>query len=168
MLTLAQAHALLPASRVVGAASTRFARVHTDTRTLAPGSLFVALRGDNFDGHDFVAEAVRRGAAALLCSRAVPAEVPVLVVADTLLALGEIGRFNRSLFPGSVVALTGSAGKTTTKEMIAAILARDGAVLATAGNLNNEIGVPLTLLALHGALRYAVVEMGAAKPGDIR
>ena len=145
-----------------------FGAVCTDTRTLAPGSLFVALRGDNFDGHDFVAEAVRRGAAALLCSRAVPAEVPVLVVADTLLALGEIGRFNRSLFPGSVVALTGSAGKTTTKEMIAAILARDGAVLATASNLNNEIGVPLTLLALHGALRYAVVEMGAAKPGDIR
>ncbi len=145
-----------------------FDAVSTDTRTLAPGCLFVALRGENFDGHDFVAEAVRRGAGALLCSRPVDAAVPVLQVADTLVALGELGRFNRSLFTGTVVALTGSAGKTTTKEMIAAILGRAGAVLATAGNLNNEIGVPLTLLALHPALRYAVIEMGAAKPGDIR
>ncbi|MBK8993601.1 MAG: hypothetical protein IPM40_18935 [Gammaproteobacteria bacterium] len=145
-----------------------FDAVSTDTRTLAPGSLFVALRGENFDGHDFVAEAVRRGAGALLCSRPVDAAVPVLQVADTLVALGELGRFNRSLFTGTVVALTGSAGKTTTKEMIAAILGRAGSVLATAGNLNNEIGVPLTLLALHPALRYAVIEMGAAKPGDIR
>ncbi len=145
-----------------------FGAVSTDTRTLAPGSLFVALRGENFDGHDFVAEAVRRGAAALLCSRPIDASVPVLAVADTLVALGELGRFNRELFTGTVVALTGSAGKTTTKEMIAAILGRQGVVLATAGNLNNEIGVPLTLLALHPALRYAVIEMGAAKPGDIR
>lgn len=145
-----------------------FGAVSTDTRTLAPGSLFVALRGEHFDGHDFVAEAVRRGAAALLCSRPVEAAVPVLVVADTLVALGQLGRFNRELFTGTVVALTGSAGKTTTKEMIAAILGRDGPVLATAGNLNNEIGVPLTLLALHPALRYAVIEMGAGKPGDIR
>ena len=145
-----------------------FGAVGTDTRTLAPGSLFVALRGENFDGHDFVAEAVRRGAAALMCSHPVEAAVPVLAVADTLVALGQLGRFNRELFTGTVVALTGSAGKTTTKEMIAAILGRHGTVLATAGNLNNEIGVPLTLLALHPALRYAVIEMGAGKPGDIR
>jgi UDP-N-acetylmuramoyl-tripeptide--D-alanyl-D-alanine ligase len=87
----------------------------------------VALRGENFDGHDFVAEAVRRGAGALLCSRPVDAAVPVLLVADTLRrARGLLGRFNRSLFTGTVVALTGSAGKTTTKEMIAAILGRAG------------------------------------------
>jgi len=145
-----------------------FRGVSTDTRTLLAGELFVALSGERFDGHAFVAQAESRGAAALLCSRPVGSALPVLMVEDTLLALGQLGRCNRELFTGPVVALTGSAGKTTTKEMVTAILSRAGAVHATAGNLNNEIGVPLTLLGLSPADRYAVVEMGAAKRGDIR
>jgi len=139
----------------------------TDTRTLQPGELFVALAGDRHDAHDYVADAVAAGAAALLCSRPVQAAVPVLLVADTLLALGDVARLHRSLYAGSLVALTGSAGKTTTKEMIAAILGLAGPVLATRGNLNNEIGVPLTLMRLEPGHRNAVIEMGAARPGDI-
>jgi UDP-N-acetylmuramoyl-tripeptide--D-alanyl-D-alanine ligase len=141
--------------------------VSTDSRTIARGELFVALAGERFDGHAFVGEVERRGAAALLCSRAVRATVPVLQVADTERALGAVARLHRDLFTGTLVALTGSAGKTTTKEMIAAILARAGRVHATRGNLNNEIGVPLTLFGLEPGVRYAVIEMGAGKPGDI-
>jgi UDP-N-acetylmuramoyl-tripeptide--D-alanyl-D-alanine ligase len=141
--------------------------VSTDSRTVAPGDLFVALRGERFDAHDHVGEAQSRGAAALVCSRPVSASVPVLLVSDTEHALGAIAALHRSLFAGTVVALTGSAGKTTTKEMIAAILATAGPVLATRDNLNNEIGVPLTLFRLERKHRYAVIEMGAGKPGDI-
>ena len=144
-----------------------FSGVSTDSRTLVPGELFVALRGERFDAHEHVAEAERRGAVALVCSRQVDATVPVVTVDDTERALGVIAGLHRSLFSGVVVALTGSAGKTTTKEMIAAILATAGPVLATRGNLNNEIGVPLTLFRLEHAHRYAVIEMGAGKPGDI-
>jgi len=144
-----------------------FSGVSTDSRTLAPGELFVALRGERFDAHEHIAEAERRGAVALVCSRQVDATVPVVTVDDTERALGVIAALHRSLFTGVVVALTGSAGKTTTKEMIAAILATAGPVLATRGNLNNEIGVPLTLFRLEQAHRYAVIEMGAGKPGDI-
>lgn len=149
------------------ARNARFTAVATDSRTLAPGSLFVALAGERFDGHAFVAEAERRGAAALLCSRPVTAGVPLLLVPDTLRALGEIARHNREAFGGPVVALTGSAGKTTTREMIAAVLRTGGPVHATTGNLNNEIGVPLMLLGLDPEARAAVIEMGAGKPGDI-
>jgi UDP-N-acetylmuramoyl-tripeptide--D-alanyl-D-alanine ligase len=141
--------------------------ISTDSRSVAAGELFVALRGARFDAHDHVAEAQSRGAVALVCSRAVSASVPVLQVPDTERALGAIAALHRSLFSGTVVALTGSAGKTTTKEMIAAVLATAGSVLATRGNLNNEIGVPLTLFRLRQEHRYAVIEMGAGKPGDI-
>lgn len=158
-------------ARVLGVAApvrnAAFSAISTDSRTIAPGCLFVALSGERFDGHAFVAEAERRGAAALLCSREVSAGIPVLRVPDTLRALGEIACHNRRLFPFPVVALTGSAGKTTTREMIAAILRTGGAVHATSGNLNNEIGVPLTLLGLDSHARAAVIEMGAANPGDI-
>lgn len=158
-------------ARVLGAdtpvRNASFTAVGTDSRNLAPGSLFVALVGERFDGHAFVGEAQARGAAALLCSRPVTAAIPVLLVPDTLRALGVIARHNRELFTGPVVALTGSAGKTTTREMIASILRTGGAVHATIGNLNNEVGVPLTLLALDGGAHAAVIEMGAAKPGDI-
>ncbi len=159
--------------RAIGAAvpdacaGVQVAGISTDSRTVSSGELFVALRGERFDAHDHVVEAERHGAVALVCSRAVPTSVPALHVPDTELALGAIGALHRSLFTGSVVALTGSAGKTTTKEMIAAILGTAGPVLATRGNLNNEIGVPLTLFRLEQSHRYAVIEMGAGKPGDI-
>lgn len=145
----------------------RVEAIGTDSRTIEAHGLFVALCGERFDGHAFVAEAERRGAVALLCSRPVTAGVPVLLVPDTLRALGEIARYNRELFAGPVVALTGSAGKTTTREMIAAVLRTVGPVHASAGNLNNEVGVPLTLLGLQPQAGAAVIEMGAARPGDI-
>jgi UDP-N-acetylmuramoyl-tripeptide--D-alanyl-D-alanine ligase len=147
------------------------AGVSTDTRSIAPGQLFVALRGEHFDGHDFLEQAIAAGAGALLVAAAEPlsAGVSVLVVADTRLALGRMAAAWRSRFDIPVIAVTGSNGKTTTKEMIAAILkAQFGdAVLATRGNLNNDIGLPLTLLAMNAGHRAAVIEMGMNHPGEI-
>ena len=135
--------------------------VSTDTRAIAGGQLFVALRGERFDAHDFLDQAVAAGATALLVSDAarVPAGVSALVVDDTRIALGKLAAAWRARFSLPVIAVTGSNGKTTTKEMIAAILkAQFGdAVLATRGNLNNDIGVPLTLLRLQPHHRLAVV-----------
>ena len=150
-----------------GSEALQVAAVSIDSRAVQPGQIFVALRGERFDAHDFADEVVRRGAVALVCSRDVNVPVPVLKVPDTQIALGSIGAYHRSLFGGTVVALTGSAGKTTTKDMIAALLGTVGPVLATRGNLNNEIGVPLTLLGLEANHQFAVIEMGAGKPGDI-
>lgn len=145
--------------------------VSTDTRTVGAGQLFVALRGERFDAHDFLDQAVAAGAAAVLVAdhKAVPAGVPAVVVADTRLALGRLAAAWRARFTLPVVAVTGSNGKTTTKEMIAAILkARFGdVVLATRGNLNNDIGLPLTLLGLDAGHRAAVIEMGMNHPGEI-
>lgn len=141
--------------------------VSTDTRTLQPGDLFVALRGDQHDGHQHLQQAQQRGAVAAIVEQRVESPLPQLVVFDSRRALGELARVNRERFSGHLVALTGSAGKTTTKNMAASILAQAGATLATCGNLNNEIGVPLTLLAIGAQHRFAVVEMGAARRGDI-
>lgn len=138
-----------------------FTGIATDSRQLPAGALFVALVGPNFDGHDFIAAARERGARAALVSRAVADSLPQLRVADTLMALGELGAAWRERFAGSLIALTGSNGKTTLKEMIAAILRVRGPTLATEGNLNNDIGVPLTLLRLRPEHAYAVIEMGA-------
>jgi UDP-N-acetylmuramoyl-tripeptide--D-alanyl-D-alanine ligase len=158
------------AGRVVGT-DCAVSGVSTDTRSIAPGSLFVALRGERFDAHDFLAEAVAGGAAALLVSDVarVPTGVPAVVVEDTRLALGRLAAAWRRLFNLPVIAVTGSNGKTTTKEMIAAILkaAFGDAVLATRGNLNNDIGLPLTLLGLDVGHRAAVIEMGMNHPGEI-
>ncbi len=155
----------LAASLTQGDAS--FDSVCTDSRELRAGQLFVALGGDNFDGNEFVAAAATRGAAAALVSRAGDNAIPTLVVADTQLALGRLAALNRQQFAGTLIGITGSSGKTTVKNMIASILRRVGATLATAGNFNNEIGVPLTLLQLRPEHRYAVLEMGAARAGDI-
>ena len=144
-----------------------FTAVSTDTRQLPPSALFVALTGPNFDGHDFVAAARERGACAALVSRPVDDPLPQLRVADTRLALGQLATMWRSRFRQPLIALTGSNGKTTLKEMIAAILRVRGPTLATEGNLNNDIGVPLTLLRLNGEHAYAVIEMGANHPGEI-
>ncbi len=144
-----------------------FTTVSTDSRQLSVGALFVALTGPNFDGHDFIAAARERGAVAALVSRPVADPLPQLRVADTRLALGQLAAAWRSRFTGMLVALTGSNGKTTLKEMIAAILRVRGPTLATEGNLNNDIGVPLTLLRLNGEHAHAVIEMGANHPGEI-
>lgn len=143
------------------------AAVTTDTRKLTPGCLFIALQGESFDGHDFAARACEAGAAALLVSRRLPLAVPQLLVADTRLALGQLAAWVRSQVPARVVALTGSSGKTSVKEMSAAILAQCGNVLYTAGNLNNDIGVPLTLLRLEPQHDFAVIELGANHVGEI-
>ncbi|MDA6076284.1 UDP-N-acetylmuramoyl-tripeptide--D-alanyl-D-alanine ligase [Edwardsiella anguillarum] len=143
------------------------AAVTTDTRKLTPGCLFIALQGDHFDGHDFAARALESGAGALLVSRRLALDVPQLLVADTRLALGQLGAWVRRQVPARVVALTGSSGKTSVKEMSAAILGLCGNVLYTAGNLNNDIGVPLTLLRLEPQHDFAVIELGANHVGEI-
>ncbi len=141
--------------------------VSTDSRSIAKGDLFVALRGDRFNGHDFLSQVVEQGAAAVVSEPGHNVAVPSLSVADTETALGQLGAYNRSLYQGVAVAITGSCGKTSVKNMLSTIFSNQGATLATQGNLNNEIGVPLTLLRLAPEHRYAVIEMGAGKPGDI-
>lgn len=145
--------------------------VSTDTRHIATGQLFVALAGERFDAHDFLADALGGGAAALLVSKAdaLPAGVPAIVVDDTRLALGRMAAAWRRSFDLPVLAVTGSNGKTTTKEMIAAVLAAafGDRVLATHGNFNNDVGLPLTLLRLDATHRAAVIEMGMNRPGEI-
>lgn len=144
----------------------RFDGVSSDTRTLQQGDLFVALQGPNFDGHDYLHIAQSRGAAAALLAREAGGQLPAVVVDDTLQGLGRLGHGWRLRCPAHVVAITGSNGKTTLKEMIAAILAERGPVLATRGNLNNDIGVPLTLTRLRDE-PFAVIEMGANHAGEI-
>jgi len=170
MLSLAEMCQALSAVRAVkGEAATRFEGVCTDSRRIAAGELFVALKGDSFDGHAFVAEAQRRGAAGLLVSEEVKSDLPSVEVSDTRQALGEIARFWRQRFALPVIAVVGSNGKTTTKEMIASILRAehgDDHVLATLGNLNNDIGVPLTLLGLKTRHKAAVIELGMNHPRE--
>lgn len=146
---------------------TNIAGVSTDSRILHRGDLFVALRGDHFDGHDYVSQVEHGGASALLVSEKVAGSLPQLCVVDTQRALGLLGAYNRQLYRGPLVAITGSSGKTTVKNMLHAVFSRCGETLATEGNFNNEIGVPLTLLRLRPEIEFAVVEMGAAKAGDI-
>ncbi|ATJ82193.1 UDP-N-acetylmuramoyl-tripeptide--D-alanyl-D-alanine ligase [Halomonas beimenensis] len=139
----------------------------TDTRRLAPRALFVALVGERFDGHDFLARAREAGAVAALVERRVDDPLPQLEVADTRLALGLLGRARRRAWAGPLAAVTGNSGKTTVKQMLATLLARRGETLATRGNLNNDIGAPLTLLELAPYHRQAVVELGANHLGEI-
>ncbi|WP_298398424.1 UDP-N-acetylmuramoyl-tripeptide--D-alanyl-D-alanine ligase [uncultured Azonexus sp.] len=156
--------------RLLGA-DCRIAGVSTDTRAVTAGQLFIALRGERFDAHDFLETAVTAGAAALLVADAarVPAGASAVLVDDTRLALGRLAAAWRRQFSLPVIAVTGSNGKTTTKEMIAAVLkvAFGEAVLATRGNFNNDIGLPLTLLGLDATHRAAVIEMGMNHPGEI-
>lgn len=141
--------------------------VSIDTRSLQKGDLYVAIRGEHFDGHDFVEQAEQAGAGAVIVERQLETPLPQVVVADTRLALAEIGGAWRRRLSVKVAGVTGSNGKTTVKEMIAAILSLENKVLYTQGNLNNDIGVPLTLLRLREDDRYAVIEMGANHPGEI-
>ena len=163
-LSLSQIAPLLEAEMFGGDAS--FGSVSSDTRTLTPGDLFVALQGTNFDGHDYLETARERGAVAVLVSRAISGGLPGLRVRDTKIALGRLAAFWRQHSAAPLIGVTGSNGKTTVKEMIAATLGRRGSVLATRGNYNNDIGLPLTLLRLQEQA-FAVVEMGANNPGEI-
>ena len=162
---------LSEAGRVTGAvlrgADAGFVGVSTDSRTLPDGALFCALHGPNFDGHEYCAAAAQRGAVGVLLEREVDTQLPALIVPDTQQALGALARAWRRRFAIPVVGITGSNGKTTVKQMLASILGVDAPVLATSGNLNNEIGVPQTLFQLDRTHRYAVVEMGASQLGDI-
>ncbi len=173
-LTLAQAHALIqrriPQARLVGDGSTPLLRAHSDTRTLRPGDLFVALRGERFDANDFIAQARDAGAVAALAERGLQAaRLPGIEVPDGLAGLQALASAWRAGFTLPLIAVTGSNGKTTVTQMIAAILRawQGEAAHATAGNFNNHIGVPLTLLALRGSHRASVVELGMNHPGEI-
>lgn len=142
-------------------------QVSTDTRAIVPGALFVALRGERFDAHAFIAEAEAAGAAAVMVSRPVDTALPQLHVADTQEALGELAAGLQQGRPAVVLALTGSNGKTSVKTLLLGILSRAGTACANPGNLNNEIGLPLAVIAAAEDARFAVYEMGAGKPGDI-
>ncbi len=144
-----------------------FTGVSTDTRTLEQDALFIALSGPNFDAHDFVGEARERGAAAAVVTRLVDEDVAQIIVDDTLAALGRLGAAWRDALQVTVVGITGSNGKTTLKELTAACLSEDATTIATHGNLNNEIGMPLMLSRIEPAHRYAVIEMGANHAGEI-
>jgi UDP-N-acetylmuramoyl-tripeptide--D-alanyl-D-alanine ligase len=144
-----------------------FDSVSIDARTVVEGGMFIALAGDHADGHDFVSQARAKGAAAAMVAYVVDDPLPQLLVHDCRYALGQLGALAREAFTAPVLAITGSSGKTSVKEMLASILRERGPVLATLGNLNNELGVPLTLLALESKHQFAVIEMGAAVQGDI-
>src|SRR6185437_4586330 len=141
--------------------------VSTDSRTIKAGELFVALIGETHDGHDHVKDAAARGAAGAIVSRRVDSNIPQIVVADTLHALGDLASAVRAQRDVTVIGITGSNGKTSVKALTARILSRHGKMHSNSGSFNNEIGLPLTLLAMPEDTRYAVLEMGAGKPGDI-
>ena len=144
-----------------------FTGITSDSRQVVPGMLFAALPGQAFDGHDYLQQAQERGAVAALVNRSVATDLPLLQVSDVQAALGVLAGHWRMQCPARVIAITGSNGKTTVKEMIASILTQVGEVLATKGNFNNELGLPLTIFQLNQSHDYAVLEMGASNPGDI-
>ena len=148
-------------------ADVTFRGISTDTRTLSAGNLFVALKGPNFDGHDYIEQARQHGAVAAAVSRRASSQIPMLEVEDTRIALGTLATYWRSRFDIPLIAVTGSNGKTSVKEMLASILRGCGETLVTRGNLNNDIGVPLTLFGLADEHQYAVLELGANHPGEI-
>ncbi|MBD2184599.1 UDP-N-acetylmuramoyl-tripeptide--D-alanyl-D-alanine ligase [Planktothrix sp. FACHB-1355] len=168
---LSEILALSPKNLSEKALATLATGISTDTRSLMPGEVFLALRGENFDGHKFVRSAVEKGAIAIITERDVddklPADFPELRVADTLKAYQAIASWWRDRFPIPVIAVTGSFGKTTTKELIAAVLSTKGRVLKTQANYNNEIGVPKTLLELGPEHDFAVIEMAMRGRGQI-
>jgi len=146
-----------------------YTSVSLDSRSIQVGALFIAIAGDNFDGHAFIEQAKHQGAVAALVEKieAKPSDIPLVCVADTRKALGKLAQIHRESFSIPLIALTGSCGKTTTKEMLRAILSESGFVLASQKSFNNDIGVPLTLLDLTTQHQFAVIEMGANHPGEI-
>ncbi|MFT5139148.1 MAG: UDP-N-acetylmuramoyl-tripeptide--D-alanyl-D-alanine ligase [Lysobacterales bacterium] len=164
-MTLPQAAKVLGCKDVGGATS--FRGITSDSRMVNDGMMFAALSGDHVDGHDFAAAALNYGASCVLVNRKLDIPVSQLVVPDVLAALGKLAAWWRAETDPSVVAITGSNGKTTTREMVTRVLELDANVLSTAGNYNNELGLPLTLFGLNHEHRYAVLELGASKGGDI-
>lgn len=144
-----------------------FSRVSIDTRTLEPGDLYVALVGDRFDGHEFISDAARAGACAIISEQPLEVDIPLVLVGDSRQALGRLAGINRQAFDGSVISVTGSCGKTTTRQMLATVFEDAGSVMASEGNLNNDLGVPLTLFRLSPGIDYAVIELGASGVGEI-
>ena len=174
MMTLQTAVQWLPGATLVGEGATSVQRVHTDTRSVEPGDLFLALKGEKFDANSMLHQAAAQGATALICHAGMPADsypagIPRIEVPDTHTALSQLAAGWRAQFSIPVIAVTGSNGKTTVTQMIASILqaAAGDDALATRGNLNNDIGVPLTLLRLRPHHRIAVVELGMNHPGEI-
>jgi len=175
MMTLQQATQWMAGARLIGDGAVPVQRIHTDTRTVEPGDLFVALKGERFDANAFLSEAQLRGAVAVICHAdldavRLPAGLPRIEVQDTMLALQALATGWRAQFDLPLIAVTGSNGKTTVTQMLASILdaqCPDGTSLATRGNFNNDIGVPLTLLRLRPTHRMAVVELGMNHPGEI-
>jgi UDP-N-acetylmuramoyl-tripeptide--D-alanyl-D-alanine ligase len=166
MIRTLQQFALAGHGRLHGA-DRSFNEVAIDTRTLSSGDLFAALRGEKADGHDFLSAAAAAGAAGAIVSRAAALPLAQIVVSNVEVALANAARAARAQFKGPVIGVAGSNGKTTVKEMIAAILSRRGPCLSTRGNLNNHLGVPMTLLRLDDSHRSAVIEMGANRRGDV-
>ncbi|PWB35004.1 MULTISPECIES: UDP-N-acetylmuramoyl-tripeptide--D-alanyl-D-alanine ligase [Pseudomonas] len=165
-LTLSELTNALEA-RLIGSDAS-FNGVSIDSRAIQPGQLFIALTGPRFDGHDYLNDVAGKGAVAALVEREVAdSALPQLLVKDTRQALGQLGALNRAAFTQPVAAVTGSSGKTTVKEMLASILRTRGPVLATRGNLNNDLGVPLTLIELAPEHTSAVIELGASRLGEI-
>ncbi len=158
---------------ISGQADTVFKGISTDTRTIVPGQLFLAIKGERFDGHDFLEKAIDKGASGLVMERRRRFKIPtmgntaIIIVSDTLKALGDLAGWWRRMHHASVAAITGSVGKTTVKEMTATILALNHKTLKNRGNLNNLIGLPLTLLSMDEEDRRAVLEMGMNRPGEI-
>lgn len=143
-------------------------RIITDTRQLQAGDIFLALSGDNFDGHDYIESAAAKGVAAVIVSRPVTTQLPQLLVNDTRLALGQLAAYRRQQHPNiKIIAITGSSGKTTCKEMLGSIFSRLALTLITRGNLNNDLGAPMMLLELTDEQRYAIIELGANHVGEI-
>ena len=173
MMNLQQAADWIAGATLWGDGTTKVTRIHTDTRTVRPGDLFVALRGDHYDANEFLADAKAKGAAAVITDSKLQlekAQLPGLVVSDTRKALGLIARSWRAQFALPLISVTGSNGKTTVTQMIASILRvyRPQTTLATQGNLNNDVGLPLTLLRLNASHQVAVVELGMNHPGEIQ
>ncbi|MFT5163918.1 MAG: UDP-N-acetylmuramoyl-tripeptide--D-alanyl-D-alanine ligase, partial [Alteromonadaceae bacterium] len=154
-------------SAVLSGADIDISNISTDTRNIRQGDLFVALKGHNFDGHQFVSAAIEKGAVAVIVDHPLDVTIAQILVEDTTRALGALSRAIKAQMSHQTIAITGSVGKTTVKEMVASVLSRRGNVLATKGNFNNEIGVPLTLLRLTPEHDYAVIELGANHPGEI-
>lgn len=145
-----------------------FTSISTDSRSLQPGALYIAIKGKHFDGHQFIPQAIKQGAVAVLVSEVVDSVVPAVLVDDTRIALGEFAKWHRQQMPvKKLIAVTGSNGKTTTKSLLLNIFQNIGRTLATEGNLNNDFGVPRTLLNLRPEHEYAIIEMGANHRGEI-
>lgn len=164
--TLSQIESIT-AGKIINAADVTITGVSTDTRKIQPGDLYVALSGERFNGHDFISDAKARGAVAALIDQDVDTALPCVRVADCLVALGLLGAANRDQFTGPVVAVTGSAGKTSVKQLMSSVLSVRYNTWMTQGNLNNHIGAPLTLLAIKPEHQAAMIELGASGKGEI-